>query len=58
MTKETPHAVLIADTTRAALTRQAPDLAPVGALDVRGRSVPAAVWTLTAPPGDGDSGSA
>ena len=30
MTKETPHAVLIADSTRAALTRQAPDLTPSG----------------------------
>lgn len=58
MTKETPHAVLIADSTRAALTRQAPDLAPVGALDVRGRSVPAAVWTLTPPPPGGDTASA
>ncbi len=58
MTKETPHAVLIADSTRAALTRQAPDLTPVGALDVRGRSVPAAVWTLTPPPAGGDSGAA
>jgi adenylate cyclase len=55
MTKDTPHAVLIADATRAALTRRAPDLAPVGALDVRGRSVPAAVWTLTPPAAGGDS---
>lgn len=58
MTKETPHPVLIADSTRAALTRQAPDLAPVGALDVRGRSVPASVWTLSLPTPDGDSGAA
>ncbi|MGE0028220.1 MAG: CHASE2 domain-containing protein [Thermoleophilia bacterium] len=58
MTKDTPHAVLISDSTRAALTRQAPDLSPVGALDVRGRSVPAAVWTLSSPPVGGDSGAA
>jgi len=58
MTKETPHAVLVADSTRAALTRPAPDLAPVGALDVRGRSVPAAVWTLTSPDADGDTDEA
>ena len=58
ITKETPHAVLIADSTRAALTRQAPDLTPVGALDVRGRSVPAAVWTLTPPREGGDSRAA
>lgn len=49
LTKDTPHMVLIGDTTRAALTRVAPDLVPVGAMDVRGKSVPAAVWTL----GDG-----
>ena len=48
LTKDTPHMVLIGDTTRAALTRVAPDLAPVGALDVRGKQVPASVWTLSA----------
>ena len=46
LTKETPHMLLIADATRAALTGTVPDLAPVGALDVRGRQVPASVWTL------------
>lgn len=46
LSKETPHAVLIADATRAALTGTAPDLVAVGALDVRGREVPASVWTL------------
>ena len=46
LTKDTPHMVLIADATRASLTKPAADLTPVGALDVRGRQVPAAVWTL------------
>jgi adenylate cyclase len=45
-TRETGHEVLVADTTRAALTRPVSDLVPVGALDVRGRQVPAAVWTI------------
>jgi adenylate cyclase len=49
LTRETPHAVLIADTTRASLTLPVADLAAVGALDVRGRQVPAAVWTLETP---------
>jgi adenylate cyclase len=46
MTKETPHMLLIADTTRAAASRSVPDLTAVGSLDVRGRQVPASVWTL------------
>lgn len=46
LTKETPHAILIADATRGALVRPVPDLEAVGAFDVRGRRVPAAVWTL------------
>ncbi|MBJ7454923.1 MAG: adenylate/guanylate cyclase domain-containing protein [Thermoleophilia bacterium] len=48
LTKETPAMVLIADSTRAALTGPVADLEAVGALDVRGRQVPAAVWTLGA----------
>ncbi len=48
LTKETSAMVLIADSTRAALTRTVDDLEAVGALDVRGREVPAAVWTLAA----------
>ena len=51
LTKEVPQMILLADTTRAALTRTVPDLAAVGALDVRGREVPAAVWTLGEPGG-------
>ena len=46
LTKETPHMLLVSDSTRAAATRAVPDLTAVGALDVRGRQVPAAVWTL------------
>jgi adenylate cyclase len=46
LTKETPHMLLVSDTTRAALTRPLPDLTAVGALDVRGRQVPASVWTI------------
>ena len=46
LTKETPHMLLISDATRAALTKPVPDLTAVGALDVRGREVPASVWTL------------
>ena len=47
MNKETPHMLLIADTTRAAASRSVPDLTAVGSLDVRGRQVPASVWTLS-----------
>jgi adenylate cyclase len=57
LTKDTPHMLLIADATRAALTKPVSDLQAVGALDVRGREVPAAVWTLpemTVGPPDGD----
>ncbi len=50
LTKETPHTILISDATRAALVAPVADLAPVGALDVRGRTVPAAVWTLAEAP--------
>ena len=46
LTKKTPHMLLVADTTRAAASRAVPDLTAVGSLDVRGRQVPASVWTL------------
>ncbi len=49
LTKEAESMVLIADSTRAALTGPVDDLTAVGALDVRGRQVPASVWTLSAP---------
>ena len=51
LTKEVTQMILLADTTRAALTRALPDLAAVGALDIRGRGVPAGVWTLADPGG-------
>ncbi len=51
LSKELAHSVLIADATRAALTAAAGDLLAVGALDVRGREVPASVWTLAPPKG-------
>lgn len=44
--KDTGRSLLVSDATRGALTRPAPDLVPVGALELRGRSVPTAVWTL------------
>lgn len=50
LTKEAGSMILIADSTRAALTGPVDDLAAVGALDVRGRQVPAAVWTLEGGP--------
>jgi adenylate cyclase len=53
LTREAGRALLIADTTRAALTRPVPDLVAVGALEVRGRQVPAAVWTLGGTEGKG-----
>lgn len=50
LTKDGPHSVLISDATRAALMRPVPDLRAVGALEVRGRQVPASVWTIDADP--------
>lgn len=53
LTKDTPHTILISDATRASLARPVTDLEAVGALGVRGRQVPAGVWTLSgesAPP--------
>lgn len=52
MTKETGHPLLMADATRAALTRPLAGLQAVGSLDVRGRQVPTSVWTV-AEMGDG-----
>jgi adenylate cyclase len=46
MTKGTPHMVFIADSTRAALLREHPDLLPVADLEVRGRSAPVTVWSM------------
>jgi adenylate cyclase len=46
MTKGTAHQLYVADSTRALLRREVPDLVPVGELPVRGREQPIAVWTL------------
>jgi adenylate cyclase len=49
MTKDTPHAVLISDTTRAMLRSDAADLSYVDAVTVRGKRAKANLWTLDAP---------
>jgi adenylate cyclase len=46
MTKDTPHAVFIADATRAMLTRAVLDLQHVADLEVRGKQARVTVWTL------------
>jgi adenylate cyclase len=46
MTKGTPHQLLLADSTRRALRRPAPDLIELGPLDIAGREAPIEVWTL------------
>jgi len=51
MTKDMPHMVLMSDSTRAMLTRSAPDLVEVDTREVRGRRVPVLLWTIeSAPP--------
>ncbi len=55
LAKDTPHAVLVSDATRAALKVPAADLIAVGAVDMRGKQVPASVWALAA--SDGASGA-
>jgi len=62
MTKGSGHQAFIADSTRAALQREVPDLELVGEFEVRGRTQPITVWTLPtrqgATSGDGEqSGS-
>jgi class 3 adenylate cyclase len=46
MTKEIDGSVLVSDTTRAMLRRDAPDLRYVDAREVRGKTVKANLWTL------------
>jgi adenylate cyclase len=46
MTKGSGHQVFIADSTRAALQREVPDLELVGEFEVRGRTQLITVWTL------------
>jgi adenylate cyclase len=45
-TKGTPHQILVAETVRAAMVREAPDLEQVGDIEIRGRSAVVRVWTL------------
>jgi len=49
MTKDSPHQVLISETTRAMLRRDASDLRYVDAVTVRGKQVKANLWTLELP---------
>jgi adenylate cyclase len=46
MTKETPHSILIADSTRRSLQQAADDLVFVDELDVRGKRARVRLWTL------------
>jgi class 3 adenylate cyclase len=49
MTKGTPYALYLADSTREALTREVGDLVYVDERPVRGRSQPIKLWSLTSP---------
>jgi adenylate cyclase len=49
MTKETPHSILIADSTRCALQTQPEDFVFVDELDVRGKKSRVRLWTLAGP---------
>jgi adenylate cyclase len=49
MTKDVEHAVLVSDTTRAMLRRDAPDLVYVDAHEIRGKQAKANLWTLDGP---------
>jgi adenylate cyclase len=46
MTKGTPHSLFIAESTRAALTHEAPDLVFVDEMPVRGREEPIRLWSI------------
>jgi adenylate cyclase len=46
MTKDTPHMVLMSDSTRAMLTSDAPDLVEVDTREVRGRRAPVVLWSI------------
>jgi adenylate cyclase len=49
MTKGTPYALFLADSTREALTGEADDLVYVDEMPVRGRSQPITLWSLSSP---------
>jgi adenylate cyclase len=55
MTKGTPHMVMVSESTRLALTHKQPDLAPMDAMEVRGRQARVVIW---APTREGDGASA
>jgi adenylate cyclase len=46
MTKDTPHMLLMSDSTRAMLTRAVPDLVEVETSEVRGRRFPVVLWSI------------
>jgi hypothetical protein len=48
MTKGTPYALYLADSTREALQRPVDDLVYIDEMPVRGRSHPIKLWSLTA----------
>jgi len=52
MTKETGHALHVADATRMGLVEPADDLVEIGELDVRGKQGRIRVWTLPGEPTD------
>ena len=56
MTKGTPYPVLVSDSTRSMLTRDAPDLRYVDAVPVRGRKGTVKLWTLVEPGGSEPTG--
>jgi adenylate cyclase len=46
MTKDTPHMLLMSDSTRAMLTRAVPGLVEVDTREVRGRRLPVVLWSI------------
>jgi adenylate cyclase len=50
MTKGTPHAIMLSDSTRLTLLREDPALAEMDAMEVRGRQAKVVIWTVV----DGD----
>ena len=49
MTKGTPYALYLADSTKEALTRPVDDLVYIDEMPVRGRTQPIKLWSLTSP---------
>jgi adenylate cyclase len=47
MTKGTDHMVMVSESTRLAFTRKQPDLAPMDAMEVRGRQAKVVIWAPT-----------